>query len=83
MLRVDLNLEKPTIWKARHWPAKLKPNTVITLIPGEKNEGEKAGKEKEALGERMMCFYVCMYVCIYDFLGLHPRHMEVPGLGVE
>ena len=33
--------------------------------------------------------YICMYITMYiyfffpSFLGLHPRHMEIPRLGVE
>ena len=27
--------------------------------------------------------FVCVFVCLFCFLGPHPRHMEVPRLGVE
>ena len=26
---------------------------------------------------------VCLFVCLFVFLGPHPRHMEVPRLGIE
>ena len=30
------------------------------------------------------CFFVCLFVCFFlPFLGLLPRHMDVPRLGVE
>ena len=32
----------------------------------------------------LFCFVLfCFVFCLFGFLGLHPRHMEVPGLGVE
>ena len=30
-----------------------------------------------------LCVCVCVCVCVCFFLGLHPRHMEIPRLGVE
>ena len=30
-----------------------------------------------------MCVCVCVCVCLFFFLRLHPRHLEVPRLGVK
>lgn len=52
--RVGFNLEKPIAWKSRHWQVKLKPNILLSCLYMVINikEKNKAGKEKEVLGER-------------------------------
>ena len=30
-----------------------------------------------------MRIYICIYTLSFVFLGTHPRHMEIPKLGVE
>ena len=56
------------------------------------DEGEKGGQVPNHACEPgknlslfcvCVCVCVCLSVCLSVFLGPHPRHLEVPRLGVE
>ena len=56
---MDFNLERPTTGKPRPWLVKPKPNILLSCLPMVINmkKKNKAGKEKEVLGEAGDVFY--------------------------
>lgn len=63
IVRVDFNLKRPTTGKPRHWLVKPKPNILLPCLPMVINmkKKNKAGKEKEVLGEAGDVFYNLKY----------------------
>ena len=44
----------------------------------------KAMNRKQGTSKRnFLTIYLLVFLFIFDFLGLYPRHMEVPRLGVQ